>query len=128
MFDILTQFVQNNQQTKPLKYIRNMNTERKRITRNDREELNGTNRPEGWIGWDCFGEVIKSGDKVQVVEEETERKGRSDYGFCSVGRMGKAVGHSGHRTISWCVSVCFPNDGGATQTAWCADYRLQKSP
>ena len=89
--------------------------------------MNYSDRPEGWIGWDCFGEVIKSGDKVQAVEEETDRKGQSDYDFCSVGKEGKATEHSGHRDISWFVSVDFPN-GGATRTVGCADYHLKKLP
>lgn len=39
-------------------------------------------------GIDCDGNIIQSGDKVEVVEEESARKGKPEYKFCSKGKIG----------------------------------------
>ena len=95
------------------------------ITKNRREELGQQPLPEGCVGYDCEGVVIKEGDEVEVVAEEMERARHPAYMFCQIGKRGTAHKHDCFPRASL-VSVAFEGNG----TVWCSDchVRLVESP
>ena len=76
--------------------------------------------PEGCIGYDCEGKIIKEGDAVLVIEEDKYRAGNAKYKFCSKGQVGNATPHFSF-LAGWFVTVKF--DGG--EPVGCVDYHLQ---
>lgn len=90
------------------------------LTYEQRKSLGQQPLPD-YIGWDCEGELIKSGDKVKVIEKEEQRRDDPDYNYCSKGKQGKALSHF----MGWMIRVEFKTKKGR-KTAGCADINLKK--
>ena len=72
-----------------------------------------------FIGWDCEGQKLYIGDKVEVeVEDNNGRCQKPEYAFCSKGKQGIIVRHF----CDWVVTVLFP--GGVS--VGCVDINLKK--
>ena len=90
------------------------------ITKDERQALRWAELPEGCIGYDCEGRVIKEGDTVEVVKADELREGNRRYEYCSVGHRGRAESH-GSFPIGWFTMVVFENN----QSVGCVDYHLR---
>jgi hypothetical protein len=60
------------------------------ISRQTRHQLAKLDIPPDCIGFDCNGEMIHDSDKVEVVVEDELRENKSEYEFCSCGKIGIA--------------------------------------
>jgi hypothetical protein len=90
------------------------------ISRQTRNQLAKLDIPPDCIGFDCNGEMIHDGDKVEVIAEEKERKGNPEYKFCSCGKIGIASLHYSF-PAGWVVDVKFETG----QNVGCVDYNLR---
>jgi hypothetical protein len=100
------------------------------ITHSEREVLSYEHFDEllskGGIGWDCDGNIIMPGDKVEVVKEDKMRRGMSEFSFCSIGAQGKVVEHLySVSPRNWIIIVEFMVDG-KPNIIGCDDLQLRK--
>ena len=95
---------------------------RKKKMMNDyqRLQLSRQKPPEGCIGYDCDGKVIKENDLVEVLKEDDIRKNMPRYDFCSVGCRGRATKNFSFPE-GWFTSVIFEGD----DKVGCLDYHLR---
>jgi hypothetical protein len=80
---------------------------------------------EGSLGRDYYGRLIMPNDLVEVVAEERDRKDKSGYSYCSIGKRGRAKKGFGRMASEWSLMVEFPTARGP-QTMGCTDTRLKK--
>jgi hypothetical protein len=86
-----------------------------------RKVLSFATIPEGCIGYDCEGKVIKEGDIVEVVVAESSRERSPEFTFCGRGKRGKASKHFSF-PIGWTITVDF---GNGYEQVGCGDYRTR---
>ena len=99
-------------------------TTQQKLTEEEREKLN-SEKPGDVLGYDCHGNVIKVGDRVEVCEEDSERSGKHEFAFCGAGKRGVAV-RLEHRLLCRCImSVEFPS-GQTYIRVGCLDSQLRR--
>ncbi|MEK7586115.1 MAG: hypothetical protein AAB477_02720 [Patescibacteria group bacterium] len=79
------------------------------------------------IGYDCNGNLIKAGDRVEVVEEELFREDNSEFEFCSKGKQGIAVCKPGenYKSCNFAIEIEFDGENGEKKRIYTWDYFLQ---